>query len=184
MTTLFRSVMLAVFAAALFAQQDYDNAGAIESQPAATASKYAASAGNAAFGTSFLTTTVELDREYCATGGIQCSGTGLTPGVAAGKTNRNPVRIGLQVLDSGAPVTTLTDADITVINPFVPAGGASAGKLSCGSCFQNGGNGLYAIFVNPAVSGFNWKPGAYFVQILVTTGASTSRTLVKVDIPF
>ncbi len=125
---------------------------------------------------------VKVDRTYCATGGVQCSGPGLSFAAAA-DTNRNPIRLGIQVLNNGAPVAGLTDADITVINPFVPAGGTAITQFSCASCFQNGGNGLYAIFVNPAGVA-NWKSGSYFAQVQVKVGLSTYRELVQISIPF
>lgn len=127
-----------------------------------------------------LSLTVQVDQSYCASGGVQC----LTPGVAALNTNRNPVRLGLQVLRGSTPVTTLTNADISLINPFVPAGGAAVGKLACGNCFQNAGNGLYALFVNPANAAFNWKSGSYFVQVTVQDGPRTYRALAQIEIPF
>lgn len=169
------------FTGAAFGQEDYQNAGATESQVNGNAAKYAPTLGNAAFGTSALEVRAKVDREYCATGGVQCAG--LTPGVPAQKTNRNPIRIGLEVLDSGAPVTTVATADVTVNNPFVPAGGTAVNRFSCATCFQNGGNGLYTIFLNP-FGAANWKAGTYFVQVVVTSGSSTARRLIQVDIPF
>jgi hypothetical protein len=140
----------------------------------------ATNAASATFGS--LSLTVQVDQTYCATGGVQCTGPGLST-VAPADNNRNPVRLGLQVLRGTTPVNTLTDADVTVVNSFVPAGGSAVGQLSCPTCFQNAGNGMYAIFVNPSV-GFTWKPGSYFVQIQVRVGARTHRALAQIEIPF
>jgi hypothetical protein len=139
-----------------------------------------ANAASATFGS--LTLTVQVDTKYCATGGVQCTGPGLTT-VAPADNNRNPVRLGLQVLQGTTPVSNLTDAEVTVLNSFVPAGGAAVSQLSCGACFQNAGNGMYAIFVNPGV-GQTWKPGSYFVQIQVKVGVETHRALAQIEIPF
>lgn len=127
--------------------------------------------------------TVRVDHEYCATGGVQCSGTGLTPGVAVANTNRNPVRVAIQVMEAGAPVTTVTDPSITIVSPLFPAGGSAVMKYACTSCFLNVGNGIYTIFLNPIGTG-NWKSGSYFVQVLVTTASGTARELIRIDIPF
>jgi hypothetical protein len=137
-------------------------------------------AASATFGS--LALTVQVDHKYCATGGVQCTGPGLST-VAPADNNRNPVRLGLQVLNGTTPVNTLTDANVSVVNSFVPAGGSAVGQLSCPACFQNAGNGMYAIFVNPSV-GFTWKPGSYFVQIQVTVGTRTHRALAQIEIPF
>lgn len=151
----------------------------VESDASAPAS-ISADLASATFGS--LSLTVQVDSLYCRTGGVQCTGAGLTT-VAPADNNRNPVRLGLQVLDGLTPVTTLTDADVSVINSFVPAGGAAVSQLACASCFQNAGNGMYAIFVNPA-AGQTWKPGSYFVQIVVVVGARTHRALAQIEIPF
>ena len=140
----------------------------------------AADAASATFGS--LALTVQVDHKYCATGGVQCTGPGLST-VAPADNNRNPVRLGLQVLSGTTPVNTLTDADISVVNSFVPAGGSAVGQLACANCFQNAGNGMYAIFVNPSL-GFTWKPGSYFVQIQVKVGTRTHRALAQIEIPF
>lgn len=136
--------------------------------------------GSVTFGS--LTLTVQVDNTVCATGSVQCSGPGLSHTLPA-NTNRNPVRLGIQVLNGTTPETTLTDANINVVTSFVPAGGSLLAKLSCPNCFQNAGNGVYAIYVNP-FSTFNWKSGSYFIQIQVTTGVITHRALAQIEIPF
>jgi hypothetical protein len=125
---------------------------------------------------------VKVDNTYCATFGVQCSGPGLSFAAAA-NNNRNPVRLGVQVLNNGAAVTNLTDADINIINPFVPAGGTSVTQLSCPACFQNSGAGIYTIFVQPANSAF-WKSGSYFAQVQVKIGSAIHRAMVEIEIPF
>lgn len=135
-----------------------------------------AASGAATFGAAL---TVQVDHSYCATGGVQC----FIPGQVPADANRNPVRLGIQVLSGGVPVTTLTDADIDVVNNFVPAGGAAVSQIACGSCFQNAGNGVYTIFVAPGV-GQTWKPGSYFVQVRVNVGGNLQRALAQIEIPF
>jgi hypothetical protein len=125
---------------------------------------------------------VKVDNTYCATFGVQCSGPGLSFAAAA-NNNRNPVRLGIQVLNNGAPVTNLTDAEVNILNPFVPAGGTAITQLSCGSCFQNSGAGVYTIFVNPANSAL-WKSGSYFAQVQVKVGSEVQRALLEIEIPF
>ena len=132
--------------------------------------------GAATFGAAL---TVQVDHSYCRTGGVQC----FLPGQAPGDLNRNPVRLGLQVLNGGVPVLGLTDADIDVLNPFVPAGGSAISQIACASCFQPAGNGLYTIFVAPAL-GQTWKPGSYFVQVRVNVGGVIQRAYAQIEIEF
>ncbi len=131
-----------------------------------------------------LDLSVQVDETYCATGGVQCTGTGHTA-AAAGPTNHNPVRIGFQLLSSGVPVTNVGTADVTVVAKFVPAGGSGLARLVCASCFQNAGNGVYDVFVHPALTG-NWRSGAYLIQVTVTNPSSKAKTyaLGRIDIPF
>ena len=140
----------------------------------------AVNTSSATFGS--LALSVQVDQTYCGSGGVQCTGPGLSTVIPAA-TNRNPVRFVLQVLNGTTPVNGLTDADINIINPFVPAGGTSVTQLSCGTCFQPAGNGLYAIFINPAGVA-NWKSGSYHVQVQVKVGARTHRALAQIEIPF
>ncbi|MFN0086857.1 MAG: hypothetical protein ACKVX9_15810 [Blastocatellia bacterium] len=139
-----------------------------------------ANAASATFGS--LTLTVQVDHKYCATGGVQCTGPGLST-TAPANNNRNPVRIGIQVLQGAATVNNLTDADINVVNSFVPAGGTAVNQLGCPTCFQNAGNGTYAIFLNP-VNNALWKSGSYFVQVQVRIGNRIHRALAQIEIPF
>ena len=108
--------------------------------------------------------TVHVDKNYCVSAGVQCE-TGLLPE----STNGEPIRLLMQVTTRlGQPVAGLVDADFAVLNPFTPAGGTAVAKTICGACFQNGGNGVYALFVDPRDEA-NWKAGGYGVQITVTS---------------
>ena len=180
------TALLLMFQVTAFAQEkrDTQNAGQAANAVEATEqdqSPLLLSVGSATFGS--LTLTVQVDPKYCATGGVQCIGAGMAPGTSPADNNRTPVRFGLQVLRGGLPVNNLTDAEVSVINSFVPAGGAAVSQLACGSCFQNAGNGMYAIFVNPAVNQ-TWKPGSYFVQVVVQNGTRTERALAQIEVPF
>jgi hypothetical protein len=72
---------------------------------------------------------------------------------------------------------------VSVLNPFVPAGGAGAVQSTCEDCFQNAGNGMYAIFVSPSGTA-SWKSGSYFVQVRVKVGARSHHALAQIEIPF
>lgn len=146
-------------------------------EPVETAQTLLATAPGAA--TFNATLTVQVDHSYCRTGGIQC----FLPGQEPNDLNRNPVRLGLQVLNGGVPFATLTDADVDVLNSFVPAGGAAVSQITGASTFQNAGNGMYAIFVAPSV-GQTWKPGAYFVQVRVNVNGVVYRALAQIEITF
>lgn len=140
---------------------------------------------SATFGS--LALTVQVDQTYCGTGGVQCTGTGHTA-AAAGPTNHNPVRLGIQVLRGGSPVGGLPSGDFTVSNPFVPAGGPGVTRVECPTCFQTAPGGLYTIFVHPAPASVNWKSGSYFVQVQVRVPfgffSVTQHALAQIDIPF
>lgn len=114
-----------------------------------------------------------VDTEYCASGGIQCTvaGTGHTA-AAASNANHNPLRMFVQVvLDTGETIPNLVGAEFTFSNPFVPAGGGAAGLCSAATCtastFQNGGNGLYSLFLDRVPAG-NWRAGTYAGTVEVT----------------
>jgi len=127
-----------------------------------------------------ITLTVLVDESFCANLAQQCFSI-----AAAGNTNRNPARLAIQVLSDGTPVSGLTDADFTIFNPFVPAGGPVVGKLSCPACFPGfGARGIYTLFVNPLNPDFNWKSGSYFVQVLVKLGTETHLAAAEIEIPF
>jgi hypothetical protein len=180
------AVLLMIFQMTALAQEKRDthNAGQAANQIEADEqiqNPLLLSVGSATFGS--LSLTVQVDPKYCATGGVQCIGAGMAPGTSPADTNRTPVRLGLQVLRGGQPVNNLTDADVSVINSFVPAGGAAVSQLACANCFQNAGNGMYAIFVNPGVN-LTWKPGSYFVQVVVQNGQRTERALAQIEVPF
>jgi len=114
-----------------------------------------------------------VDTESCASGGIQCTvaGTGHTA-AAASSANHNPVRMFVQVVqDTGETIPDLVSAEFAFSNPFVPAGGGAAGLCSAATCtvstFQNGGNGLYSLFLDRLPAG-NWRAGTYAGTVEVT----------------
>ena len=132
-----------------------------------------------------LELTMLIDQSYCKTGGVQCTGTGHTA-QAALKTNHNPVRVMIQVLDEKRnPVTGLASAAFSIAVPYVPAGGPTLTRVACAECFQGsaGPDGVYAIFVHPAVTG-NWKAGAYCLQVEVVVGTAVSNAVGLISIPF
>ena len=131
-----------------------------------------------------LELTMLIDQSYCQTGGVQCTGTGHTARAAL-KINHNPVRVMIQVLDEKRnPVTGLASAAFSIAVPYVPAGGPGLARVDCADCFQNSGpDGVYAIFVHPAVTG-NWKSGAYCLQVEVTAGTAGSNVIGLISIPF
>jgi hypothetical protein len=131
-----------------------------------------------------LELTMLIDQSYCKTGGVQCTGTGHTA-QAALKINHNPVRVMIQVLDEKRnPVTGLASAAFSIATPYSPAGGPALVRVDCATCFQNSGpDGVYAIFVHPAVSG-NWKAGSYCLQVEVTADTAGSNAVGLISIPF
>jgi hypothetical protein len=131
-----------------------------------------------------LELTMLIDQSYCQTGGVQCTGTGHTARPAL-KTNHNPVRVMIQVLDEKRnPVTGLASAAFSIATPFSPAGGPALVRVDCSTCFQSSDpDGVYAIFVHPAVAG-NWKSGAYCLQVEVTAGTAGSNAVGLISIPF
>ena len=128
---------------------------------------------------------VLVDQTICGTGAVQCTGSGHTTKTAA-KTNHNPVRVMIQVLDeNGIPVTGLTSASISVSTPFVPAGGPGLARLDCGpDCFQAPLDGIYGIFVHPAPAGVKWKSGSYCLEVTVVVGTISASDIVLISIPF
>jgi hypothetical protein len=132
-----------------------------------------------------LELTMLIDQSYCQTGGVQCTGNGHTA-KAALKTNHNPVRVMIQVLDEKRnPVTGLASAAFSIAVPYVPAGGPGLTRLDCAECFQGSASpdGVYAIFVHPAIAG-NWKSGAYCLQVEVVVGTAVSNAVGLISIPF
>jgi hypothetical protein len=132
-----------------------------------------------------LELTMLIDQSYCKTGGVQCTGTGHTA-QAALKTNHNPVRVMIQVLDEKRnPVTGLASAAFSIAVPYVPANGPGLARVDCATCFlgESSPDGVYAIFVHPAVSG-NWKAGAYCLQVEVVVGTAVSNAVGLISIPF
>jgi hypothetical protein len=75
------------------------------------------------------------------------------------------------VLDTGETISDLVSAEFTFSNSFVPAGGGAAGLCSAATCtattFQNGGNGLYSLFLDRLPAG-TWRAGTYAGTVEVT----------------
>ena len=119
--------------------------------------------------------TVHVDQTACATVAVQCPAF-----AAAGPTNRNPIRLGIQLAPG---VAGIPSSSFGIFNPFVPAGGTAVVRRTCASCFQDGGSGMYAMWIEPGGVG-NWKSGSYFVQVQLTVGTAVLRPMVQLEIPF
>lgn len=185
------AILIAGSALAGLTDTDYDKNGLVAESSGAGAlfatSTFASSPSS--FGPVDLT--VHVDETACATGAIQCAEGGHTF-EAAGRTNHNPVRLGIQVLAGRKPVNGLRSDAFSVFNRFVPAGGGGVDRDNCTQCFQSVENGLYALFVHPLPSVGNWVSGSYFVQVIVkvpvtngtTNSTRTERALLEIEIPF
>lgn len=136
-----------------------------------------------------ITVQAKVDVAACATALTQC-GNGTS--MAASNLNSKPVRLFVHVTRSDYGVANL-EADAFVIhNPFYPGGGRAVRKCdtNCGdNWFQDGGDGLYSIFLEPipTPSQDNWQAGEYAATINVTVhnfnGDRFGRTLLTFDIP-
>lgn len=135
-------------------------------------------------GTIPLLVTEDVDLSFCGTGAVQCSNHTFKP---VNSSNHNPIRIGILVTANGVGVRGLKAGNFTFSNPFVPAGGASAGICGLAVCgpsyFQDAGNGQYAIFVHPAAARVNWKAGHYFATLTVRRSTTIVSTLVSWEVP-
>ena len=136
---------------------------------------------------------VQVNETACAAAPVQCGdgGTGHTFAPAA-STNHNPVQIAVLVTRNGAPRAGLGSAAFDFSNQFVPAGGAAltrcpaggAGCASPGDLFQNGGDGVYLLWVHPSPAGSNWKTGSYYSRVTVTDPAGRKGSaLVEITVP-
>lgn len=138
-----------------------------------------------------LDVTVVVDTEYCASGGVQCADMGTGHSFAAASSaNHNPIRLGVLVTLNGAPVMGIRESGFTFSNPFVPAGGGTAGfcteegMTECASMdlFGSAG-GLYTLFIHRRPAG-NWTAGTYFATLTVRDNAgNTGTALVSFTIP-
>lgn len=133
---------------------------------------------------------VIVDETECATGAVQCTGTGHTA-AAAGSANHNPVAVGIQVIDKhGNPIDGLGTTNFSANSQFIPAGGPGVSRLDCPQCFAAGSapSGLYLVWVHPSPSGVNWKSGTYYLEIMVAVstpaGILRQPALAKIEIPF
>lgn len=135
----------------------------------------------------------EVNEAACASVPVQC-GDGATGHtfVPPASTNHNPVAIAVLVTRNGAPRPGLASTAFNFSNRFVPAGGAGltrcpAGGSGCGSpgnLFQDGGDGVYLLWVHPQPAGANWKSGSYYSRITVTDPAGRKGSaLVEITVP-
>jgi hypothetical protein len=130
----------------------------------------------------------KVDERVCASGAVQCGGSGHTFAPAS-STNHNPVRIVLLVSSNGAPVAGLAPSSFDFTDGLVPAGAFAAvlcpgGGSGCGpaSAPSDAGSGMYVFFAHP-VSG-NWHAGAYYGRFVVTDSAGhKGSVLVEINIP-
>ena len=135
----------------------------------------------------------EVNEAACASVPVQC-GDGPTGHTFAppAPTNHNPVAVAVLVTRNGVPRPGLGSAAFNFSNRFVPAGGAGltrcpAGGSGCaspGNLFQDGGDGVYMLWVHPQPAGANWKSGSYYARITVTDpGGRKGSALVEITVP-
>jgi len=137
-----------------------------------------------------VTLMAKVDTKACASNLTQCA---PAPFSAANDQNAEPVRLFVQVSQYERGVTGLTADAFVIANPFYPGGGRVVQKCDthCGSdWFQDGGNGLYSIFLEPLplTPQQNWQAGEYAAAINVTVTDFFSRewpgtTMVTFEIP-
>jgi len=125
-----------------------------------------------------VTINVMVDGEYCGTGGVQCEGLGAP---AAGNSGRYRILV-QAVKPDFDPLTTLTSDSFAIGSSFIPAGGSVPQiNTDCPSCFQGGGSGLYAVFVEPGGAG-TWKAGTHVAQLQVSVAGITFYPLIKLTV--
>ena len=135
----------------------------------------------------------EANEAACASVPVQCGdGASGHTFVPAASTNHNPVAIAVLVTRNGAPRPGLGSGAFNFSNQFVPAGGAGltrcpAGGSGCaspGNLFQDGGDGVYLLWVHPQPAGSNWKSGSYASRITVTDPAGRKGSaLIEITVP-
>jgi len=130
-----------------------------------------------------------VDTAVCATAALQCGAESEGP---ASDLNESPVRLFVQVSQRGRGVAGLSADAFVLTNPFFPAGGRAVRKCETNCAaewFQDGGEGLYSIFLEPLPrpTQVNWKAGEYAVAIDVVItdafGESRGTTMVTFAIP-
>ena len=141
--------------------------------------------------------TVLSNETVCTGAVVQCAG---HTGSAAASTNHNPVAVIVFVTRNGQPVLNLTAAAFTFGPKFTPAsapgygpcndvvaGNATPDVVGCGpftdELFQDASEGVYAFYVHPTVSGFNWASGMYTFTVAVADSGTVGRGLGKLVIP-
>jgi hypothetical protein len=121
-----------------------------------------------------------VEHSLCASGGPQCTGQ-----AAAANSNRNPVRIVIQLqADDGNPIIGLQTTAFTVNSVFGPTGGPRLARYTGPEEFQSTSTGVYAIYAQPG-SG-NWKSGTYSVQVAILApllNPNGIRILLPIEIP-
>lgn len=136
-----------------------------------------------------VTVSAKVDTGVCASAAVQCGPENAGP---ASNLNESPVRLFVHVSQHGRGVEGLAADAFAFVNPFFPAGGRAVHKcaVNCGMAwFQDGGNGLYSIFLEPVPSPMpdSWQAGEYAatVEVVVTDafGDSDGTALVTFDIP-
>lgn len=151
------SLLLASGSLAL-ANSDNTSTGMVETMEANTALVQQRNSSGQGHGHCYMQ--VHVDDSYCANGGVQCD-TFAKPA----SVNGNNIRLLIQVTNrKGRGITGLTSENFSVSNSFVPAGGTSIGASGCVHCFQEGSEGVYALFVDP-VSDANWSKGGYGLSL-------------------
>jgi hypothetical protein len=135
----------------------------------------------------------EVYEAACVSASVQC-GDGPTGHAFAppAPTNHNPVAIAVLVTRNGAPRAGLGSGAFNFSNQFVPAGGAGltrcpaggTGCASAGNLFQDGGDGVYLLWVHPQRAGSNWSSGSYHARVTVTDPAGRKGSaLVEITVP-
>jgi len=132
---------------------------------------------------------IAIDTNACASGLEQCSNFSAA---GASHLNANPIRMFVLAKANKFPLTGLGSDAFGLAAPFFPGGG-SAFKfcdIDCGeNWFQDGGAGLYSIFLQPVASTpqSNWQAGQYAGSLEVIGPEPFFRrgvALVNFEIPF
>lgn len=128
----------------------------------------------------------------CASFPVECGDgpSGHTPGL--GRIDQPQPRRDRRAGDAQRrPRPGLGSGAFNLHNRFAPAGGVSlricpAGGTGCRppAGVQDGGDGVYLLWVHPEPVGTNWKAGSYFPRITVTDPAGRKGSaLVKITVP-
>ncbi|HSP95624.1 MAG TPA: hypothetical protein VL049_00070 [Candidatus Dormibacteraeota bacterium] len=127
-----------------------------------------------------------VDTRICTSRPDQClPPPPVQPGwdAAAMDGNDRPIRMFVLVVSNGVGVTGLGADAFAFTNPFAPAGGSMAEPCgtNCGDLwFQEGGNGLYSLFLRPSSV---WKAGQYAATLKVTVVVDSSYDFIPDERP-